>query len=208
MQKNYEFIYESKNEQFIPDQNKKYLLYYRGCFCPPHRGHFESVERFIKYPNVKIVINQGGSSTRHGVPSKLNYYIWKCYIYALIPNHKKRVFLFKNIDKMDLLLSHKNLLNIDNIIIFGAEEAGRDTSQQHFLKVYDKFMKLSQKSFTFLITQRPLLSSLSATKFIENVNKYKNGELSLDDLTYFFPKNLHNQQINWIITDLLKHNLY
>lgn len=62
------FYWESKGEKYRFSREKKYLIYFRGCYCPPHKGHFNTIADFKDTPNTKFIIHQGGSETRHGFP--------------------------------------------------------------------------------------------------------------------------------------------
>lgn len=73
-------VHFSWNKQFNLNPEKKYLVYYRGCFCPPTKGHFSVVEKWSQYENVIVYVSQIGSQDRHGVPYKTNKRIWKLFL--------------------------------------------------------------------------------------------------------------------------------
>lgn len=60
-------IHFSWNKEFKLDPDKHYFVYYRGCFCPPTRGHFSVVQKWVQFPNTTVYIAQLGEPDRHGV---------------------------------------------------------------------------------------------------------------------------------------------
>jgi hypothetical protein len=82
------FIWEDEGRQMHMSKNKKYLLYFRGCSCPPHRGHLKTVTDFLrnKHVGVKVVIDHIASERRHGVPSHLSRAIWATFIRHCLPD--------------------------------------------------------------------------------------------------------------------------
>ena len=55
------------------------ILIYGGCFCPPHRGHFENIRNNLdNYDQVYIFIWRDGRS-RHGFSTDTNLQIWNLY---------------------------------------------------------------------------------------------------------------------------------
>ena len=85
--------WECNGDTYEIDPKKNYLIYFSGCFCPPHRGHLLMIEPFLKLPNVKFLISQIGDESRHGVSYRISRKIWKIFIHELIPNHEHRVAL-------------------------------------------------------------------------------------------------------------------
>ena len=79
-------LFENITKNLIIDPNKKYCLYYKGCFCPPHVGHFDNIRRYIENnSNVKIIVNQLASFSRHHVHKDISVNIMKTYIKELLP---------------------------------------------------------------------------------------------------------------------------
>ena len=75
-----------------------YCIYIQGCYCPPHRGHFETVKRFTDIgENINVIIHQVGSESRHGVPSYFNRKMWKLYIENLLPSHRIDLLKYNNL---------------------------------------------------------------------------------------------------------------
>src|SRR5207253_8253067 len=107
------------------------------CYCPPHRGHFNSVNDIIKdNSNVKAVIYQRGNEKRHGVPYDINKKIWKYYINYLLPRDRISLNDGKSYDKF---LDHHFLKNCDEVIfVRGNEYSNVDKIERNFIKYYEK----------------------------------------------------------------------
>ncbi len=96
------FYWESLGQEYPFDPSKKYLIYFKGCFCPPHRGHFDVVkDLMMKGKNIHTMIHQMGAESRHGVPKRLNREIWRLYINELLP--ADRVHLIQYNSTLDIL---------------------------------------------------------------------------------------------------------
>jgi hypothetical protein len=182
---------------FQPD--KKYLVFYRGCFSPTSSGHYSLVERYINLPNVKYLISQIGSEKRHGVPYYFNRKIWKIYINELFYNEKDKIYLEKMESPLDVL---KFLHGIDTVIFLrGNEEDDNEAKERERLKKYSELIKKLKRrhiNLDFLIIDRPEIETLSSTKFIEALRKNKNYH----KLKYFLPKDLSYDKAMYIINRL------
>lgn len=183
------------------DENKNYLIYFRGNFGPPSKGHFSLIEKFSHLPNVKFLISQIGAD-RHGVPYWLNRKIWKIYIKELLPVEK--IHLKKLNSSLDVL---NYIDNIDTVIFLrGKESDNIEEIEDLLLERYNKlFYKLKKRriKLDYLIIDRPLLNILSTTKFIESILKNK----SYEKLKFFVPENLSEKSFKYIIKKLKKENL-
>jgi hypothetical protein len=183
------------------DEDTNYLIYFRGNFGPPTKGHFSLVEKFIDLPNVKILISQIGSQ-RHGVPYWLNRKIWKIYIQELLPREK--IYLKELNSSLDVL---KYIQDVDKVIFLKGKESDDIQEKEIFLKdrYADLFHKLRKRKIKldYLIIDRPLLNTLSTSKFIEAILKNK----SYDELKFFVPEELSFSALKYIIKKLRKENL-
>ena len=103
------YYWECMGQNYPFRSDKKYLIYFRGNFSPSHRGHFKTVERFIKIgENIHVMIHQIGSEKRHGVPYHLNREIWQTYIDKLLPQN--RVYLVRYYCSEDIFDLYKTTL--------------------------------------------------------------------------------------------------
>jgi hypothetical protein len=181
-------------------KDKNYLIFYRGCFCPPSRGHFSLVERFSYLDNVKIYISQIGSEHRHGVPYELNRKIWKIYISKLLP--KEKIILKKAYTTADVLTELKDI----DVVIFlrGCEDENERKKERQRLKKYSpllKELKRRRVKADFLFIDRPEKDILSATKMVEAIiNRDKN-------LRFYFPENLEEKDFRYILRKLKEQKL-
>lgn len=181
-------------------ENKNYLIFYRGCFAPPSRGHFSLVERFSSFDNVKIYISQIGSERRHGVPYELNRKIWKIYISKLLP--KEKIILKKAYTTGDVLTELKDI----DVVVFlrGCEDGHERERERSRLKKYYPLLREIKKrriKSDFLFIDRPEKNILSATKMIEAIKNRDNN------LRFYFPKNLEENDFQYIIRKLKEQKI-
>jgi len=181
-----------------------YLIYFRGNFGPPTKGHFSLIEKFSHLPNVKFLISQIGNK-RHGIPYHLNRKIWKIYINELLPIEK--IYLEKLNSSLDVL---KYIDNIDTVIFLKGNETNspeEEEERERELKVRYKnlYHKLKRRKIKldYLIIDRPLLNVLSTTKFIEGIMK----KTSYENLRFFIPDNLNEKYFKYIIKILSQEKL-
>jgi hypothetical protein len=195
------FFYNSYD--FKPEKN--YLIYFRGCFCPPSAGHFSLLEKYIHQPNVKYLVSQMGSEKRHGVPYHFNRKIWKIYIKELLSEYRDRIYLEKLKSSSDVF----NFLDgIDTVIFLrGKEDNNIKAKERERLETYgDLIRKLKKRNveMDFLTIDRPEAAKLSSTKLIESLRKNR----SYSHLKYFFPSNLSYDKTMYIVTRLKKYHLH
>lgn len=204
--------WENKGEIYKFSKDKNYLIYFKGCFCCPTRGHFDTIKRFLDLgTNIYVMVHQIGSEKRHGIPYFLNRKIWQIYIDELLP--KERVYLIPYHCIHDML-SEKILEDIDQVVWIRGDE---NNEQQFNINIYKNIInELAERGIgmDFYYTSRPLAETLSASEFIHNLLKYKyrknicHRSCQYERLEYFLPKGLSDKQINWIIYSLLKYDLH
>jgi len=200
------FYWESQREQYNFKPYKNYLFYYPGCFCPPHRGHFNTIADFKNLPNAKFIIHQGGSERRHGVPYELNKKIWRIYIKELLPADKFSL-VKKSRDLAKDLEYHQFVREADTVVFIAGNESYDPSIHERYsskIKYRKRFEKLVQmgKEIIFLFLDRPKLNTLSATKLIETVRR--NRRSAYDSRTRsniirpFLPENLSDKGVRYI----------
>ena len=76
-------------------EQEKNVLLMAGCFCPPHKGHFEMLKNNITlYDRAYIFLwNAGGQ--RHGFTQDENYNLWTYYIDLLHDDQVDKVHIRK-----------------------------------------------------------------------------------------------------------------
>lgn len=184
-------------DQYDFKDDLNYLIYYRGNFGPPTRGHFSLVESFISYPNVKYFVHQIGK--RHGIPYNVNRKIFKMYIRELLSQEMQERITLKEMGSSLEVLDH--IENIDVVIyIKGQEEEVNEDFRnlQERFKFLIKKLKKKHIPLHFLIIDRPLINTLSATKFVEAISQ-RSGNLG-----YFMPQGLSHKSTSYIIHKLKK----
>lgn len=196
--------WECNGDTYPFDSNKRYLIYYKGCFCPPHRGHFNTVKQFTDIGNnIHVMVHQIGSERRHGVPYYLNREVWRTYIDRLLP--VDRVHLVKY-NYCDELLDLPILNHIDTVVFIRGNE-GYDTSYSN--KIVHKFSYIINKlnsrgiNMDFYYLERPLVDTLCATQFVKTLVKTKKkccheGDIcKYNRLKYYYPDDLDkNDMVN------------
>ena len=183
------------------EEGEKYLILCRGNFSGAHAGHYSLLEEYIDLPNVSYFISQIGSEKRHGIPYYFSRKMWEIYINELLPEHKNKIILKKFKSTYDVL---DYLDGISTVIFLRGEEEGKDErkeKEKERLRNYGTLIKrLKRKgvSFDFLFLPRPLLNTLSTTKFVEGILAKKTTE----ELKFFLPKNLSTKTARKIIRKL------
>ena len=218
MNKKVKFYWESLGQEYDFDPRKKYLIYYPGCFCCPHRSHFNTIANFTYLDNAKFFIHQGGNPRRHGIPYKLNRTIWEIYINELLPSDKfALVGRTTNTDQTSDLVNHKFTREADTVVfIAGNEDYDPDTKEKEARrkKYKNRFRGLlkSGKEVIFLYLDRPTHSpeSVSATKFSNAVTKYKDlpEDKKYKKLRKYLPDGLSEKAIKYIIRKLDECDLH
>jgi hypothetical protein len=215
-------LFENITKNLIIDPNKKYCLYYKGCFCPPHVGHFDNIRRYIENnSNVKIIVNQLASFSRHRVPKDVSVNIMKTYIKELLPID--RVSLVFREGKNNLL-NHKFVKEADVFVNLRGNEKKRKYEQE-FLQPVNKGVKVNKRMINKTVVDnltnnhfnRELLqqnkhviyyytdrgeNGPSATLFTETIAKYKNNNATYEDVIKFLPEKLHDHIKKYIISRL------
>jgi hypothetical protein len=190
------------NEDFKLDPTKKYLIYYRGCFCPPTKGHFSLLKKWVDFPNVTLFIAQIGYSKRHGVSYKHNKKIWKYFIEKsdLTLEQQKRVKVHRlygasdiepYLDRHDIVLyikgnekdklmtlvplgnGHKSRTREKELRRLEKE---RRSYEKNFLKERVNMLNLLkplQKPIVFLFDDRTEKNKVSATLLINQVKQWQ-----------------------------------
>ena len=230
--KNVIILFEDITQELIIDPTKKYCLYYKGCFCPPHIGHFNNIKRYIENNNnVKIIVNQQASYKRHNIPTDISINIMKTYINELLPvNRVSLVFR----ESKDNLINHKFIKEADVFVSLRGNEKEKNY-EQHFLQMptfgakgakgtfgastnnkvaikrnaqitinnsyFNKVLLQKHKTVIYYYTKRDE-NGPSATAFTESIAKYKNKNITYNDVIKFLPEKLGDNIKKYIISRL------
>jgi hypothetical protein len=187
--------------------NEKCAVYFHGCFCPPHRGHMETIDLIldnIQNNNSKLFINQIGGS-RHGVSRETNYYIMKTYLKELYSHIDYKHFKDMHRDK---ILNDHNLSGIDTIIIIrGIEKDNEHNFYSPTVKNKiinsnnDKYRYLTKKYNVIVVYSKR--SKYSATEFTRSLVGYKKKHNNYDKCLEFLPNISYHEKKN-IMNKLLE----
>lgn len=85
-----------QEEQIKASEQEKNVLLMAGCFCPPHKGHFEMLKNNISwYDRAYIFLWNAGVYSRHGFTQDENYNLWKYYIDLLPADQVDKIHIVK-----------------------------------------------------------------------------------------------------------------
>ncbi len=178
-------IYWENLEQKYPiNPNYKYCIFINGCFCPPHKGHINSIKKAIEIfgTKAKIIVNQIGSTGRHGVPKEFNKYMMETYINTVFKSNPNIKLFFRASTKQ--IFYDEFVSTSDVVVVIRGDEVDdndRDDSScldeinENYKNKFKKIRKFLAKKFIkldVLFQFRPI-TEVSATRFIELVNIYK-----------------------------------
>jgi hypothetical protein len=172
------------------------LIYYKGDFSPPHKGHLESIEKFAKYKNVQFLLYFGDSEEKHGIPREVCKEIFKIYIKELYP--------FLNVTIKDLDSSYSDLLkfDVDTIIyIRGNENFDKVQTNLSLSKTFREIRKKLTKKhiiMDYLFIERR--ENLSSTSFCQAI-------ISSKDTDNYFPENLPIESKTYILNLLSEYKI-
>jgi len=202
------------NDNLMLNKNKSYCIYSHGCFCPPHKGHFDGLNQVLNIVDnkkVKVFINQIGGK-RHGVNRETNIFIMETYLKDCYSHIDYKLFINNHRDK---ILTKENLNNIDEIIILRGLEINDDNVNE-----YNKIKNINDYKYTpiannynrnIIIFMGKRYKGLSATDFGNNLIKLKtdknNRHNNLKKCFNFIPDKVKLENKKIIIYKLVKFYL-
>jgi hypothetical protein len=208
MKSELKILFEDCGDKLEMDSKLKYCFYAKGCYCPPHRGHLDQICKFVKNrDNAKIIVNQIGSESRHGVERNLNFKIMYLYLRKMLPRSSFVLLgnrTSKEAHETDFARECDVFVNLR-----GMETEIKDCKKEKNSR-YSSFNSRSKqllkegKQVIFYYTSRPLVATLCATKFVENLIKYKNNQVDRHVLYDFCPKELNRNVKDYVIDKLLQ----
>lgn len=183
----------------------KTVLTFFGCFCPPHRGHYETLERAIRdvRPNIVVVESMNSDNpeySRHGIPLSFALKTWMRWSEFLSQKYGITFYAVDNSSKFWFRTHPQRVISIETIEDENSlvEEGLRSLSRKGLSTVYWKnALNLEtysvKRDFTF-----------SATKFTALLRE-QNIEKCLD----FVPLDLnHEEKMEYINTMLNDYGKY
>ena len=220
------FYWENLEHNYPVDKKLKYCVFLNGCFCPPHKGHIQSVKNIIELlgPDTKIIINQLGSSSRHGVPADFNKQMMELYILNVFPSNSNIKLLFRAPNKEIFLNDY--VLDSDVFIIIRGDEINSEDKEaitniqdinskyKHKFRKIIKYLNKKGIRVDFIFQYRPY-NIVSASNFVKLLNLYKEKrkkkEHTLNDIYeiyWMMPEELSIELKYQILKELLKFNVY
>jgi hypothetical protein len=187
------------------EENKNYLIYYRGAFNPVSKGHFSLLEKYIHYPNVRYLISQIGDTSRHGVPYELSLKIWNIYIRELLPEYRDKITIVKTETSKEIL---SYIQDINTVLFIRGREFDLEDKEEKEKEYLNQYRSLKRKlrrhniKLNFLFIDRPEKNILSSSKFIQALL----NNSSREKLSFFLPP-LPESEINYILNKLKKQKL-
>jgi hypothetical protein len=215
------FIWERYNQKLTINPELQYLIYYRGCFCPPHVGHFNEAIKYLKYPNVKMIIHQMGNE-RHRVPVHINRKIWNIYIKELLPENRIDLVQYDE-DTLGYPDDHKLFCKSDVLVIIRGDETKDSYKQEKRTcsKWYNTIWRCNKRGIDIIFTYDLRdHEALSASTFINHLLRfkkinnefdqtcrYKDDSCKIEDLYQYLPELLSVDAKQNIINMLIKYDL-
>ena len=192
------FYWECRGQKLAYDPAKTYLVYFGGCFSPAHRGHFNQIQDALQYPNVHVMVHQIGDVRRHGVPYGLSSLVMKTYARELLGNARARLTIKRRRSLAQVLEQVQKLKPDVLVVIRGAEKeklniAGAESTVLRRMRPLLTSLPRENCDCAFVYSERPLVETLSATRFTEALQKtwHKDWASRYARLQPFFPVGLH-----------------
>ncbi len=205
-----QIYWEDLGHKYQFDPKLKYCVYFKGCCCPPHKGHINSIKTAVgMFPGCKLLINQVGSPSRHGTSREFNSELLQKYINVVFLNQNNEIKYMLRATN-DEVYSSPFIKSCDVLVVIRGDEIEpnynksnlinqiNQTKINKFKKYIDSLNKIGIK-VDFLMQTRNV-NKLSATKFIELINVYKKRLLKnksvdkeLKNLYNFIPDEIDNK---------------
>ena len=178
----------------ISEQEKNILLM-AGCFCPPHKGHFEMLRNNIIDNDRAYVFIWDGGGYRHGFYPDENLYLWSNYIKLLPADQVDKVHLIK-LDRAEDIhpvitgikhnMNHYFKMALEGKKINFNILLGSDYTKERVSEIKDKLEIKDDKingiiNVSFKIIERRT-DGISATNFVRSLTYRDFGEYLPDEL--------------------------
>jgi hypothetical protein len=214
--------WEYLGQKYPYDSKLKYCVFFQGCCCPPHKGHINFIKSVADMlPGCKILINQIGSSSRHGTSTNFNYDLLHKYLNAVFKNKNDFAHLLR--ESSTNIYNHKFVVNCDVLLIIKGDEVNDDFNKEYNIQNINR-KKISKQQKNSLINKKPIkvdyyfltrdIKNISATQFTKNLIIYKNKLLrhkNVDDelkkILDLIPDEINKNEKMNIINQLIKFNL-
>lgn len=193
-----------------------------GCFCPPHKGHYQTIydacaKNKLDYMFIHTMNNSNAIKSRHGVPALFSVKMLS-YFAKNINKYLGTQFFISNTSQSipwDINNSMNKIYMIDVVEMDGEptesnmeyvrEREDTDPLANAARRYLINFKPNVDKKVQYSVLFRNKLTSISATSFIKSIIKYRDG--SIDDLREsisYLPDFIDESTKIQIIKDIIK----
>ena len=193
-----------------------------GCFCPPHKGHYQTIydacaKNKLDYMFIHTMNNSNAIKSRHGVPALFSIKMLS-YFAKNINKYLDTQFFISNTSQSipwDINNSMNKIYMIDVVEMDGEptesnmeyvrERVDTDPLANAARRYLINFKPNVDKKVQYSVLFRNKLTSLSATSFVKSIIKYRDG--SIDDLREsisYLPDFIDESTKIQIIKDMIK----
>ena len=181
-----------KEEEEKEQISGKKVMIYGGCFCPPHKGHFNLVKNnYKKHDKIYICMWPAGES-RHNIPVPISKQIWSSYVNLLENNQNIKIRILSNsksYPQLDCLNEVKNeISNGDTLSIY----VGDDYTQGSINMMQREAENIIRNQKIKINIIKIPRNQYSATQFMKDFINYKQ---SLSKVATYIPKEVQNETI-------------
>ena len=193
-----------------------------GCFCPPHKGHYQTIydacaKNNLDFMFIKTTNNSNVQKSRHGVPASFTIKMLS-YFAKYINNKLGTQFFISNTSESlpwNINNSMKKLYEID-IVELDGEPTENDIENANKREQKDPLANAARR---YLINLKPnddmkvqysvlfrnKSTSISATSFIKSIIKLRDGvTLDFTESMSYLPDFLNEETRRKIIKDIIK----
>lgn len=201
-------VTSGQEEQIKSSEQEKNVLLMGGCFCPPHKGHFEMLKNNITWFDRAYIFIWNAGAQRHGFTQDENYNLWTYYIDLLPADQVDKIHIVKlrpasghpvitgirdNMRHYHRMADEEKIVNF-TILLGNDYTQARVEEIKTILKINDD--KMGNINVVFRIINRNEEDAISATAFVVAL---KQGI----DYDKYLPDEIHEQE-NSQIKDKVK----
>ena len=151
----------------------KVYLGFGGCFCPPHKGHFDSVQKYwtLYQPDVLQLVIAEDAEQRHGVPIEEIKQLWKIYLKLLVPINGDNTQIAEIVSASEpvekAISLGMNRTDVGRVVVVVGSDYDKETVVRYeslMKRKTEKTRPENRKQYELLVNTRD--GKLSATEFV------------------------------------------
>ena len=217
-------VFIEDNEELLFDNlTDKTLGIMHGCFCPPHKGHYNSFKKAIVDLNLDILLlkslnDNNPNSSRHGTPLNHTIKILELYAIKLKKETDCIVLIIKSPSSVFMKNNRPIKINkygwiphtIKQIYDINYVETEEDllepekTISRNFQKLYFPELRRMEAEYKYkYIRYIREKDGLSATKFVNALIKYKDDRIEC----LKFIDHLNDEEQENYLSDVIQYKL-